>query len=206
MSSPGPTYSVQLQQALDQGLAPLDKMNHLVTGSSIKNCWESQFMLTLKEVNSTLSGLKGMFITPEHDVFWNVLVHVYGNKEVVDLDPSLIISSHERPNPSKEKGFLVIVRGLEQHIGKLGCQVHYFFSGTKSNENCWFVLGVVEFHDDLEILTEEQLDILPDYLEFVEESQERYKASHAAFKKAQKKARKKRPGVCQLTQPWYVLL
>ncbi|KAJ3738024.1 hypothetical protein EV360DRAFT_90931 [Lentinula raphanica] len=81
--------------------------------------------------------------------------------------------SQDRPKPKTEKSLMVIVKGPEEHIGKLVRRVHHFYKGTKSEDTLWFILGVVEFLAETgEILTSERLENHPDDLEKVQESRD----------------------------------
>ncbi|KAK7024258.1 hypothetical protein VNI00_016475 [Paramarasmius palmivorus] len=154
--------------------------------------------------HDTMGEQQGTFLTPEKNALGEVIVRIFGNDEVFELDPSTIHPFRVRPDPCKDKDLLVIARGPHQLIGKVGRQIHYFYNGAKTNENRWFILGIVEFADGVERLTEERLDVSPEDLEYVEESREIFTASRKLFDDVRKEARKKRPEVRTPRQPWYI--
>ncbi|KAJ3965903.1 hypothetical protein EV361DRAFT_937317 [Lentinula raphanica] len=95
-----------------------------------------------------------------------------GGEPVVVWTPD-VSRSQDRPKPKTEKSLMVIVKGPEEHIGKLVRRVHHFYKGTKSEDTLWFILGVVEFLAETgEILTSERLENHPDDLEKVQESRD----------------------------------
>ncbi|KAJ3964882.1 hypothetical protein EV361DRAFT_955536 [Lentinula raphanica] len=85
---------------------------------------------------------------------------------------SAVLRHRDRPKPSTEKRLMVVVGGNEEHIGKLVRRLYYFFKGSKSDENKWFILAVVNFSGGNELVTEERLELHPDDLEYVRESKE----------------------------------
>ncbi|KAJ3817830.1 hypothetical protein F5880DRAFT_1511457 [Lentinula raphanica] len=102
-----------------------------------------------------------------------------GGEPVVVWTPD-VSRSQDRPKPKTEKSLMVIVKGPEEHIGKLVRRIHHFYKGTKSEDTLWFVLGVVEFLPETgEILTSERLENHPDDLEKVQESRDvRQRSAH----------------------------
>ncbi|KAJ3720691.1 hypothetical protein C8R42DRAFT_722382 [Lentinula raphanica] len=86
---------------------------------------------------------------------------------------SAVLRHRDRPKPSTEKRLMVVVGGNEEHIGKLVRRLYYFFKGSKSDENKWFILAVVNFSGGNEIVTEERIELHPDNLEYVREKMPR---------------------------------
>ncbi|KAJ3722682.1 hypothetical protein C8R42DRAFT_721038 [Lentinula raphanica] len=85
---------------------------------------------------------------------------------------SAVLRHRDRPKPSTEKRLMVVIGGNEEHIGKLVRRLYYFFKGSKSDDNKWFILAVVTFSGGNEIVTEERIELHPDDLEYVRESKE----------------------------------
>ncbi|KAJ3714955.1 hypothetical protein C8R42DRAFT_725898 [Lentinula raphanica] len=90
---------------------------------------------------------------------------------------SAVLKHRDRPKPSTEKRLMVVVGGKDEDIGKLVRQLHYFFKGSKSDANKWFILAVVHFSAGEEIVTEEKLELHPNDVEYVRESKEIRKKS-----------------------------
>ncbi|KAJ3979051.1 hypothetical protein F5890DRAFT_1559268 [Lentinula detonsa] len=90
----------------------------------------------------------------------------------VFLDATTILKHRDRPKPSTEKRLMVVIGGVQEHIGKLVRRIHHFFKGSKSNANKWFKLVVVEFSGEVERVTDLELELLPNDVEYVRESDE----------------------------------
>ncbi|KAJ3729337.1 hypothetical protein C8R42DRAFT_715640 [Lentinula raphanica] len=65
---------------------------------------------------------------------------------------------------------MVVVGGLEEHIGKFVRRIHHFYKGSKTNANKWFKLVVVEFTGEVEVVTDLELELSPDDVEYVRET------------------------------------
>ncbi|KAJ3963980.1 hypothetical protein EV361DRAFT_981808, partial [Lentinula raphanica] len=104
--------------------------------------------------------------------------------------------SNDRPKPRTEKSLMVVVNGPEEHIGKLVRRIHHFYKGSKSDNNLWFILGVVSFRSETEeILTSERIDAHPDQLEKVQETQTIRKQSNVLMAAARDRYRFEAPDV-----------
>ncbi|KAJ3833058.1 hypothetical protein F5878DRAFT_665993 [Lentinula raphanica] len=90
----------------------------------------------------------------------------------VFVDTTLVLRHRNRPKPSTEKHLMVVVGGLEEHIGKFVRRVHHFYKGSKTNANKWFKLVVVEFTGEVEVVTGLELELSPDDVEYVRESEQ----------------------------------
>ncbi|KAJ3991313.1 hypothetical protein F5050DRAFT_1716192 [Lentinula boryana] len=97
----------------------------------------------------------------------------------VFLDATTILKHRDRPKPSTEKRLMVVIGGVQEHIGKLVWRIHHFFKGSKSNANKWFKLVVVEFSGEVERVTDLELELLPNDVEYVRESDEGSKRKHS---------------------------
>jgi hypothetical protein len=92
--------------------------------------------------------------------------------KTVDIPYQLIQSFHQRPNPAREKGLMVIARNHPEHIGKLVRRIHHFYNMEKTEENHWLMLKRVDRSGSKEEMVFEFLDCHPSDLEYVKETAE----------------------------------
>ncbi|KAJ3990920.1 hypothetical protein F5050DRAFT_1813247 [Lentinula boryana] len=97
--------------------------------------------------------------------------------------------------PNTEKRLMVVIGGDEEHIGKFVHQIYHFYQGAKRPENMWFILGVVEFLTGEEVLSAERLELPPDKVEIVLETEELRKKSRALLGPARDAARLSLPEI-----------
>uniref|UniRef100_A0A0W0G0T7 Uncharacterized protein n=1 Tax=Moniliophthora roreri TaxID=221103 RepID=A0A0W0G0T7_MONRR len=142
--------------------------------------------------HDTLQNKKAVSVVPDLDGCNTSVVRLFGMQRVDEIDPTSITRNRLRPNPHTEMGLMVVVRSEEQHIGKFVRRIYHFYKGTKSKENDWFILGVVEVSDGIERLTSERLELHPDDLEYTKETEEECRASKALFKEVREEAKKGR--------------
>lgn len=101
--------------------------------------------------------------------------------KVIPVPYQLIQSFHERPNPAREKGLMVVARNHPEHIGKLVRRVHHFYKKEKTEENHWLMVLTVDRSGPKEQKGFEWLEFHPNDLEYVQESAAERKYSTELF-------------------------
>ncbi|KAJ3991268.1 hypothetical protein F5050DRAFT_1812734 [Lentinula boryana] len=115
------------------------------------------------------------------------MLNLVGSKasEAVGIDVQYVLRHRDPPKPNTEKRLMVVIGGDEEHIGKFVRQIYHFYQGVKQPENMWFILGVVEFSTGQEVLSAERLELPPDQVEIVLETEELRKKSRTLLGPAQ---------------------
>ncbi|KAF9062073.1 hypothetical protein BDP27DRAFT_1428274 [Rhodocollybia butyracea] len=62
------------------------------------------------------------------------VIHRQSSTKTIDVPFNLIESFHERPNPARGKGLMVVARNHPEHIGKLVRRIHHFYDTVKTEE------------------------------------------------------------------------
>ncbi|KAJ3728661.1 hypothetical protein C8R42DRAFT_638389 [Lentinula raphanica] len=120
------------------------------------------------------------YVIPTPTANGNILLRVDQPKIKVGdvfLDTTTVMKHRVRPKPSTEKRLMVVIGGVQEHIGKLVRRIHHFFKGSKTDANKWFKLVVVEFSGEAERVTDLELELSPNDVEFVRESDKVRRAS-----------------------------
>ncbi|KAF5374538.1 hypothetical protein D9757_012400 [Collybiopsis confluens] len=97
--------------------------------------------------------------------------------KTVDVPYKWIESFRDRPNPSREKGLMVVAQNHPEHIGKLVRRIHHFYNMGKSKDKHWLVVQRVDRSGPKEVALFEFLEFHPDDLEYVKETAEEQKWS-----------------------------
>ncbi|KAJ3963791.1 hypothetical protein EV361DRAFT_943286 [Lentinula raphanica] len=140
-------------------------------------------------------GIQFVKVVPQGSGFKMIQDRPTGGAPLLVWTPD-VSRSNDRPKPKTEKSLMVIVKGSEEHIGKLVRRIHHFYKGRKADSNLWFILGVVEFPSETEeILTSERIDAHPDQLERVQETQAIRRASGLVMAAARDEYRFQSPEV-----------
>ncbi|KAL0571485.1 hypothetical protein V5O48_010473, partial [Marasmius crinis-equi] len=123
--------------------------------------------------------------------------------ETQRIDHRCVGKHPERPKPNSEQGLMVVTGGREQHIGKFVRRIFYFYNEQKTQENRWFILGIVDRSGRYDQLTKEYLELPPTDVDIVEESKEDRDAGNRLFEDVRHSAKvghpeTRRPGEATL--------
>ncbi|KAK7024600.1 hypothetical protein VNI00_016161 [Paramarasmius palmivorus] len=140
--------------------------------------------------HDTLQRKKGVSVVPDLNGREEPVVRLYGRTATVEVDATRIVSYRKRPNPSHEMALMVVARGSEEHIGKLVRRIFHFYKGSKSDDNHWFILAVMDVSTGEETLTAECLELHPRDLEYTEETPEERKRSKELLKDVREVAKR----------------
>ncbi|KAJ3978453.1 hypothetical protein F5890DRAFT_1479345, partial [Lentinula detonsa] len=133
---------------------------------------------TLSKQKSTRDG-RYVKVVPRMGGGFMLNLVVSKASKAVGIDAQYVIQYQDRPKPNTEKHLMVVIGDNEEHIGKFVHQIYHFYQGAKRPENMWFILGVVEFSTGEEVLSAEHLELPPDKVEIVLETEELRKKSRA---------------------------
>ncbi|KAJ3963924.1 hypothetical protein EV361DRAFT_118959 [Lentinula raphanica] len=149
-------------------------------------------------IGVSLKGRKGIQfvkVLPQGSGFKIIQDRSTGGEPLLVWTPD-VSRFNDRPKPKTEKSLMVLVQGPEEQIGRLVRRIHHFYKGRKTDNNLWFILGVVEFLSETEeILTSERIDAHPDQLERVQETQAVRRASNLVMSAARDEYRFQSPEV-----------
>ncbi|KAK1234353.1 hypothetical protein PQX77_002444 [Marasmius sp. AFHP31] len=118
-----------------------------------------------------LVGLKVQACIENQDVYLDIVARGNGptaqrkidgtNRSIENI--TTVQRARDLIKPSTEKNLMVVVGGDPEHIGKLVRRVSNFYLGSKSEENHWMILAVVEKGSTTagEQLTSERLELDP---------------------------------------------
>ncbi|KAL0059338.1 hypothetical protein AAF712_013928 [Marasmius tenuissimus] len=118
-----------------------------------------------------LVGLRVQACVEDQDVYLDIVARGNGataqrkvdgtNRSIHDI--STVQRARDLIKPSTEKNLMVVVGGDPEHIGKLVRRVSNFYLGSKSEENHWMILAVIEKTSPtaVENLTSERLELDP---------------------------------------------
>ncbi|KAF5351480.1 hypothetical protein D9757_012880 [Collybiopsis confluens] len=97
--------------------------------------------------------------------------------KTIDVPYISIQSFRDRPNPSREKGLMVVARNHPEHIGKLVRRIHHFYDMEKTEDKHWMVVQRVDRSGPKEQTLFEFLEFHPRDLEYVKETPQERKWS-----------------------------
>ncbi|KAK1224928.1 hypothetical protein PQX77_012140 [Marasmius sp. AFHP31] len=118
-----------------------------------------------------LVGLRVQACVEDQDVYLDIVARDNGataqrkvdgtNRSIHDI--TTVQRARDLIKPSTEKNLMVVVGGDSEHTGKLVRRVSNFYLGSKSEENHWIIVGVIERSSPTaeERLTFERLDLDP---------------------------------------------
>ncbi|KAJ3979244.1 hypothetical protein F5890DRAFT_1558988 [Lentinula detonsa] len=149
---------------------------------------------TLSKQKSTRDG-RYVKVVPRMGGGFMLNLVVSKASEEVGIDAQYVLRHRDPPKPNTEKRLMVVIGGDEEHIGKFVRQIYHFYQGAKRPENMWFILGVVEFSTGEEVLAPERLELPPDKVEIVLETEEMRKKSRALLGPARDSARLSLPEI-----------